>query len=568
MLEKTDNYQSLKTGFEWDIPDHYNIGVDVCDRWAARDPERTAIVDLGAGDDVAEVSFTQLSALSNRLAQALSVRGITRPKGRYPDRVGVLLAQSTQTAASHIAVLKMGCISIPLFKLFGREALLHRLRDSGAKAVITDREGAAKIREIKDELPDLKHVLSVDGADGFAECFDAACGAQTDDFEPVATHSNDPAFLIYTSGTTGNPKGVLHAHRVLLGHLPGVEMSHNFLPEQGDRFWTPADWAWIGGLLDVLMPALHHGIAVVARRFEKFTPDAAFELMKTHAVRNAFLPPTALKMMRQHPDPERFGLALRSVGSGGETLGAELLEWSRQNLGTPVNEFYGQTECNMIVSSSAPLGAPTPGVMGWAVPGHRVEIIDPHTGAVLPTGTEGSIAVLSPDPVMFLEYWNNPDATREKFITGPAGKWMLTGDTGIKTSDEKFKFVGRDDDVIGASGYRIGPSEIEDCLLGHPAVAVAGAVAKPDNIRGAIVAAYVVLKEGTDPSDALAREIQTLVKTRLAAHEYPRVLRFISKMPMTTTGKIIRGELRKMAYDEYVQDQAKADGISAASPAK
>lgn len=374
------------------------------------------------------------------------------------------------------------------------------------------------------------------------------------DFVPVHTLAEDPAILIYTSGTTGSPKGALHAHRVLLGHLPGVEISHDFLPQEGDRFWTPADWAWIGGLLDVLMPALHHGVPVVACRFAKFTTDAALDLIKTYGIRNVFLPPTALKMMKLKPAGDGFGLRLRSVASGGEPLGAELIQWARDALGVTVNEFYGQTECNMIVSSCAAIEAPVPGSMGRPVPGHVVDVIDAGTGARLPDETEGALAVLSPDPVMFLGYWNNPKATADKFVEGPDGCWLLTGDRGVRDAEGRLRFLGRDDDIIGSAGYRIGPGEVENCLLGHKAVRLAGVVAKPDEIRGAVVAAYIVLREGFAPSQALADEIAQYVKSRLAAHEYPRVVRFIDDMPMTTTGKIIRGQLRKMAQDEAAAD--------------
>ena len=361
-------------------------------------------------------------------------------------------------------------------------------------------------------------MLCIDGEAPRCRDLAAALADQPATFEPVDTAADDPAVIIYTSGTTGPPKGALHAHRVLLGHLPGVEMSHDLLPQPGDKIWTPADWAWIGGLIDVLLPALHHGVPVVARRFEKFTGEAAFQLIQDFGIRNAFLPPTALKMMRAVPEPEkRWRLAMRSIASGGETLGAELIEWGRRVFGLTINEFYGQTECNMIVSSCARLMPARPGIMGRAAPGHRLAVVD-DAGAVVPDGTLGNIAVQRPDPVMFLEYWRNPAATAAKFV----GDWLLTGDTGVMDAEGWIKFVGRDDDVITSAGYRIGPGEIEDCLLGHPGVRLAGVVGKPDPERTEIVKAYIVLKDGRAPSEALAREIQAYVKTRLAAHEYPR----------------------------------------------
>lgn len=542
MLPKADSLDELYERFRWDIPDYYNIGVDVCDRWAATDPDRLALLDVSDSACVREVRFGVLRDQSNRLANALSAH-LNRS-----DRVGILLPQRVETALAHIAVLKLGAVSLPLFKLFGPDALLHRLKDSQARIVITDADGAALLKPLRAELPNLDMVISVDASqsDDDVHGFDVLCAGQSSHFAPVNTRSDDPAILIYTSGTTGNPKGALLPHRVLLGHLPGVEMSHNFLPRDGDRLWTPADWAWIGGLLDVLMPGLHHGICVVACRFEKFTADSAFALMRDHKVRNAFLPPTALKIMRQHPDAAGFGLKLRSVASGGETLGAELLEWGKAVFGTPINEFYGQTECNMIVSSCAALEPPEPGVMGFPVPGHTVAVLDAESGERLTQGMEGAIGVLSPDPVMFLEYLGKPDATEQKYVAGSQGRWLLTGDRGIETPSGGLRFVGRDDDIINSGGYRIGPGEVEDCLLTHEAVQMAGVVGAPDPLRGQSVCAFVVLNVGHQPSDALATEIRAHVKARLAAHEYPRRVVFVDTLPMTTTGKIIRNRLREM----------------------
>ncbi len=541
MLPQAESYAALVSDFRWHVPARYNIGVDVCDRWADRQPDRLALTFVGPDNKTCDYSYGDLRAWSNRLANLLRASGIERG-----DRVAVLLPQAPETAIGHIAIYKLGAIAVPLFALFGPEALQYRLANSGAKAVITNRDGAAKLAGIRAGLPDLKQVLCIDRAAPGCRDLASALESQPTDFTPVDTTADDPALIIYTSGTTGQPKGALHAHRVLLGHLPGVEMSHDLLPQPGDKIWTPADWAWIGGLLDVLMPALHHGVPVVARRFEKFSGEAAFQLIQDFGIRNAFLPPTALKIMRAVPEPEkRWRFALRSIASGGETLGAELIEWGRRVFGLTINEFYGQTECNMIVSSCAQLMPARPGIMGRAVPGHHLAIVD-QSGAAVPTGALGNIAVRRPDPVMFLEYWRNPEATAAKF----AGDWLLTGDTGVMDDEGWIRFVGRDDDVITSAGYRIGPGEIEDCLLGHPAVRLAGVVGKPDPERTEIVKAYVVLREGHAPGEALARDIQAHVKTRLAAHEYPREIAFVSELPMTTTGKIIRRALREQAAAE------------------
>lgn len=476
MVSQKTTIAEIHDAFSWDIPERYNMGVDVCDRIAERSPDAPAIID---GDVV--TSFANLKAMSNQMANVLST------VAQQGDRIAVLLPQSRETAAAHIAIMKMGAITLPLFTLFGPDALLHRLRDSGANTVITNVKCAEIIAVIRSELLDLHTVFSVDGHTDDVVCLQTALATASDQFEPVDTAADDPALLIYTSGTTGNPKGALHAHRVLLGHLPGVEMSHDFFPQLGDCIWTPADWAWIGGLLDVLMPSLHHGVPVVAHRFAKFDGRAAFELISKHNVRNVFLPPAALKIMKQVYDPPPVNL--RSVASGGETLGGELISWGQDVFGTTINEFYGQTECNMIVSSCAALAPAEPGVMGFPVPGHEVRILAKQ-------GMEGAIAVRAPNPVMFLGYWNNLIATAEKFIKIDGVDWLLTGDRGIATESGRIRFVGRDDDVISSSGYRIGPAEIEDCLLTHSSVKMAGVVGKPDPVRGEIVVAFVLLAEG------------------------------------------------------------------------
>lgn len=538
MLPEARSYDELVERFSWQVPELYNIGIDVCDKWAEPEPDRLALIFLDAQRRRSDFSFGDLKSLSNRFANLL-VASELKPR----DRVAILLPQCPETAYAHIGAWKTGAISIPLFTLFGEEALRFRLADSGARFIVTNAEGASKLAAIRDALPGLAKVFTIDGPQPGTLGLHEAMADQPESFAPIETRADDPAIIIYTSGTTGQPKGALHAHRVLLGHLPGVEMSHDLFPQPGDRIWTPADWAWIGGLLDVLMPALHHGVPVVAHRFTKFTGEDAFALIQDYGVRNAFIPPTALKMMRSVEDPEkRYRLAMRTIASGGETLGTELLEWGRRTFGLTINEFYGQTECNMIVSSCGSLMRERPGIMGRPVPGHRVEIISPE-GEIMPDGTLGDIAVQQPDPVMFLEYWNNPAATRDKFV----GDWLVTGDKGVRDVDGWLRFVGRDDDVITSAGYRIGPGEVEDCLIGHPAVRIAGVIGKPDPQRTEIVKAFIVLEDGHAATPALAAEIQEWVKIRLAAHEYPREVEFVDELPMTTTGKIIRAALRKRA---------------------
>ena len=534
MLTETSDYEALVRDFRWDIPARFNIATAACDRHADGSG-RLALIYIDEHGAVTRKSFDEIASLSRRFANVLRADGLARG-----DRVAVFLSQSVELPIVHLAAFRSGLVSVPLFTLFGEDALEFRLANSGAKAVVTDESGYAKLQKIRDRLPELKHVYVTAGDVAGAPSFWSAVDAASDSFETVDTSCDDPAIIIYTSGTTGNPKGALHAHRVLLGHLPNVEMVHDFFPKPGDVYWTPADWAWIGGLFDALFPAWYHGVPVVGHRAKKFEPQAAMQLMADHKVRCVFLPPTALKLMRQagvtHP-----GVRLRSILTGGESLGGELLDWVRATFGIDAHEIYGQTECNLVIGNTTKLFPIRPGSMGRPTPGFDVRIVD-EQGNELPRGTRGIVGVRQPNPCTMIEYWKNPEATAKKF----AGEFLLTGDLGIEDDDGYFWYVSREDDVITSAGYRIGPSEIEHTLLKHPAVAFAAVVGIPDPIRTEAIKAWIVLRPGYAGGDALAREIQDFVKVQLAAHEYPRHVQFADSLPMTATGKVLRRELRAL----------------------
>ena len=541
MLERRDSYEALYRDFRWSIPPRFNIGVAVSDKWAKSEPDRIAILEYEAEGAPGRRSYGELAARSNAFANALRVLGVSRG-----DRVALLLPQCFETVVAHVAIYKLGAIAVPLAVLFGVEALEYRLGTAEAKVVITNAAGAARCAAVRERLPTLETIVSTDGASSGALDFPKLVADNSPDFRVVETSCDDPAMMIFTSGTTGPPKGALLPHRVLLGHLPGVQMAHEFLPQKGDLMWTPADWAWAGGLLNALLPSLCLGVPTVAARIGKLDAEAALLLVEKMKVRNAFIPPTALRMLKSVPDiSRRFRLDFRSVCSAGESLGSETFEWTKHALGVTANEFYGQTECNLVLGSCAGIGVARAGAIGRQVPGHRVAIIDAD-GRPVAAGNVGQIAVKRHDPVMFLEYWRNPEATEAKFI----GDWMTTGNQGIEDEGGYFHFVGRDDDVITSSGFRIGPGEVEDCLTGHPAVAFAAAVGKPDVLRTEIVKAYVVLKDGVAGTPELASRIGQWVRERLSAHEYPREVEFVDSIPLTTTGKVIRRIFRERARRE------------------
>lgn len=530
LIAGPSDWETLRRDFKWPALENFNIAQAVCEKWAASAPDRVALIHPREGMDAKTYSFGELSRLSSKLASVLKHGGFEQG-----DRLAVLLPQVPETLLAHLATYKLGGIMVPLFTLFGEDGLKFRLKDAGAKVVITDRANLQKVLNIAPELPDLEDVFCIDGSEGVRDFWGAVLASRTD-VAPVQTKPDTPALLVYTSGTTGPPKGALHGHRVLLGHLPGVETHHDFFPQEGDVMWTPADWAWMGGLMNALMPALYHGVPVVSHRLAKFDPQSAYELMIKYGVRNVFMPPTALKFLRQMDPPE--GLKLRTVACGGEALGGELLEWGRAHLGLTINEFYGSTECNLVLGNSSTVMTPKPGSTGKAVPGSDVAVIDAD-GTPLPAGETGEIAVKRGDFAMFLEYWGRPDKTTEKFT----GDWLRMGDEGYMDEEGYVFFASRTDDVITSSGYRIGPTEIEECLTGHEAVALAAAIGVPDEERGEVVKAFVVLAEGFS-LDGLEEELISRVRDRISPHVAPKSIEAIDELPMTATGKIMRRDLK------------------------
>jgi acetyl-CoA synthetase len=564
-----DNWAAMHGGFGWRVPEHFNIAQACCARWAeAADARERVAIRAHGGAGPATLTYAQLQREANAMSQLLVRLGVRRG-----DRVAIVMPQRFETAIAYMAVFQCGAVAMPLSMLFGPEALEYRLQDSEAGIAICDASSIGNIAQVREQCPALRTVLGV-GAD----CASADLGWEAEraslpaQFTAIQTKAVEGAVLIYTSGTTGPPKGALIPHRALIGNLPGFICSQNWFgfDPQGRRrdsqavFWSPADWAWTGGLMDALLPTLHFGRPIVAYN-GRFSPELAFTLMQEHGVTHTFLFPTALKaMMKAYPAPRRqFDLSLQAIMSAGEAVGDAVFAYCRDELGVVVNEMFGQTEINYVVGNCAMNGATAggtgwparPGSMGRPYPGHRVAVID-EAGAECPPGVPGDVAVNrydvhgDADPIFFLGYWKNEGATQRKFT----GDWCRTGDLATRDADGYLWYQGRADDVFKAAGYRIGPSEIENCLVKHPAVIDAAVVPKPDRERGALVKAYVVLapqaaleRAGTarDGFDArLIAELQSHVKGKLAPYEYPKEIEFIDALPMTTTGKVQRRVLR------------------------
>ncbi|OZI39314.1 AMP-binding protein [Bordetella genomosp. 1] len=541
-----DQYQALYQSFRWLVPTQFNIADVCCHRWAASgsDARRIAIFYEDEAGNREVWTYARLAEAANQLAHGLIKMGV-----EPGDRVGVVLGQRPETVVAQMAIFTVGAVVLPLSALFGPEALEARLADSQARVAIVDAASSANLLAVADRCPHLHQVIGIGFADERVLPWRSLLARQPGEFKQIPTKSSDPAILLYTSGTTGAPKGALLPHSVLIGNLPGFVASQDWFPKPGDVFWSPADWAWTGGMMDALLPTLYFGHPIVGTR-SRFSAERAFELMERYQVTNTFLFPTALKMMMKAvaAPRERYRLALRSIMSAGENVGETVFGWCEQALGITPNEMFGQTEMNYIVGNSNRRWPARAGSMGRPYPGHQVAVIDDNGAPVAP-GEIGEVALNRldihgfPDPVLFLGYWNNPQATADKFT----GDWCRTGDLARIDADGYLWYAGRTDDVFKSSGYRIGPGEIENCLLSHPAVANAAVVPKPDAERGAVVKAYVVLTPDFQDRDTaeVTQALQDHVRDRLAPYEYPKEIEYVAELPMTTTGKVQRGVLRR-----------------------
>jgi len=567
--QNRDNYARMHGDFRWHVPEYFNIAQVCCTRWAAQPDGARRVAIRAHGAAAQTLSYRDLQARADGLAHMLARLGVQRG-----DRVAVVMPQRFETAVAYMAIFQLGAVAMPLSMLFGPEALAYRLQDGEAGVAICDESSIANLLAVRDECPALRSVIGVGGAATHADLdYELEIARQRSGFDAVQTKADEGAVLIYTSGTTGPPKGALIPHRALIGNLPGFVCSQNWFGFDGKQnkdtnavFWSPADWTWTGGLMDALLPTLYFGRPLIAFN-GRFGPELAFTLMQEHGVTHTFLFPTALKaMMKAYPEPRKqFTLKLQAMMSAGEAVGDAVFAYCREQLGVTVNEMFGQTEINYVVgncsmngNTESGVGWPAkPGSMGRGYPGHHVAVID-EQGNECPVGVPGDVAVNrldvhgQPDPIFFLGYWKNEKSTQGKYT----GDWCRTGDLATRDEDGYLWYQGRADDVFKAAGYRIGPSEIENCLVKHPAVINAAVVPKPDRERGALVKAFVVLspefaatraQSGAQPEafDAkLIAQLQAHVKGKLAPYEYPKEIEFIDALPMTTTGKVQRRVLR------------------------
>ncbi|BDB98381.1 AMP-binding protein [Saccharolobus caldissimus] len=523
----TDDYDVLYREFKWNIPEYFNMGEAI-----SRNKEGIAIIYRDDEGNRSETSYSELDSLSNQVANFLTELGVRRG-----EPVGVMMGPRPETAATIVGIYKMGAIALSMTPLFGIDSANYRIQHSGAKVLFTDREDI--IRELKAQIK-----VSFDNGN---YTFNDVKKSSTS-FTPVKTKSSEPAHMLYTSGTTGLPKGVVLSHAAVLAHIPWYQFVFEMAPREDDVFSQLADWGWIAGILDVVVPSLYFGKPMVAyNRGGRLDPKRVMEVLEDTKATCFFAPPTALNIIMKSVNPKEYDLKLRAIASGGSVVTFDLIKWSRESLGAPLNVGYGQTEANVLTGTNSKImpikileekGGGN--LLGKPIPGHVIEIVDENLN-VLPPNQVGEIAVKLPDPIVMIEYYKNPEATAKKI----RGGFLLTGDLGWKDEYGYIWFKSRSDFLIKSSGYRIGPEEIEFVINQHPAVLESAVIGKEDPVRGEIIKAFIVLKPGYEPSDKLKQEIVDLVKLRLAAYAYPKEIEFVNEIPKTESGKIKRAELKR-----------------------
>jgi acetyl-CoA synthetase len=517
MSSTVGSYEGAVASHRWEVPERYNIAVDVCDRWPRDKP---AMVHEDFNGNVRRVDWGELQDRSNQFANVLRAHGVDRG-----DRVAMLLPPTPETAAAFLGTWKAGAILLSMSVLYGDDGIRHRLSDSQSKVLITNAANADRIDpELVDEILLLDDALLSEGSTAFA---------------PVDTAADDPAQLYYSSGTTGLAKGILHAHRYLLAH---EEFIYCHDVRDGELFHGMGEWAWAAGICPLVGPWRFGAVQAVLQRQGGFDPAKQLDFLSRHEVANVFATPTAIRSMMAISDAgTRYPQKFRIVCSAGEPLNPEAIRWFREHYGVTVLDYYGLTESYPLVANY-PFMEVREGSMGRPMPGWDVAILDEDERPVAP-GERGEICLRArSNPHYPLGYWNRPAEDSEEVF---GGDWFHSKDAARSDADGYYWYEGRADDVIIAAGYRIGPFEVESACLEHPAVAEAAAVASPDERRGNVVKAFIVLAAGHEASDELAGEIKLFVRDRLSAYAYPRRIEFVADLPKTLTGKIRRIELRQ-----------------------
>jgi acetyl-CoA synthetase len=549
-------YEKLRKTFKWNDADKMvdwfpggkiNAAYNVIDRHVKgpRKNKVALILDNGEGK-VVKMTFQQLYEETNKFANMLKKLGIKKQ-----DRVFFFLQRSPELYAGFLGAIKYGAVASPMFPAFGPDALRDRLLDSGAVALITDSDLKSRVYEVKDQLPELKHMIIVGKNVGPNEVsWEKEMASASNAFEAVPMDPEEMMYMLYTSGTTGKPKGVVHVHKdIVQAHL-----STNWVLDvhEEDVYWCTADLGWVTGVVYGVLGPWSNGTTQVGFS-GRGVSDKWYKVIQDHKVTVWYTAPTAVRMLMAMGDdlPKKFDLSsLRANYSVGEPLNPEGVKWALEVFDSkPFHDTWWQTETGSILITNFPEMPIKPGSMGKPLPGLEAVIVD-ENGKVLAQGEEGNLALKPGWPAMMRQIWKNPAKYNEYFKNG----WYYTGDNAQIDKDGYFWYVGRADDVIKTAGERVGPFEVESALIEHPAVAEAGVIGKPDQLRGNIIKAFIVLTPGYKESDELKTEIQKFVKTKLAGHAYPREIEVVDKLPKTRSGKIMRRLLKAKEMGQPIGD--------------
>lgn len=526
------SYELLIRDFSWDVPEKLNIAHEICERHAEAQPDTLALVEDN-GVRIRRYSFADLKRLSDNLAFSFATLGVARG-----TRVVVSLGQDAEGLLAHLASFKIGAVSVPIAALYSGEGMAFRVTDSDARLIVTDRTGADKIAAL--DMPGVSHIIVTGGmAQGDELDFDALIAEDCGAYPLAETRADEPAMIFYTSGSTGQPKGALHGHRMILGHLNCVRLGFEMAPQAEDVFWTASDWSWLGSLGDLVFPALYFGKTLIGTPGRP-TSENIYRTLQVHKVTCPFMATAVLRKLSKEPFPQDPRFVVRAIMTGGEAMPPEVFKWATAAFNAPINEEFGLTEANQIAVGCATLYQSPANTVGRIAPGAQIRIVDAF-GAEKPRGERGEIVIWFDSPSNMLGYLNRPEQTASKLVDG----WFRTGDEGRIDEDNFLYYYGRLDDLIMVNGMRVGPEEVEAELLLHPAVKDAAVVGMPDAKSGEMVTAAITLQEGHVQTDALIQELQVLVKRNLAAHCYPKRIVVVDDIPVTSTGKIQRKEMRK-----------------------